>query len=118
MGQAHQGLDMCQEAVRQDPREALCFLNLARVHLPAGRPLPVRASLHKGLKLRSPYRDFLVIFHSSIGRRRNPPLRFLSSNNPLNNLLGKLTWRSGLQGLSGSPGMTRFKGRRRAASFS
>ena len=94
-GILHKGLDMCQEAARKDPREALCFLNLARVHLTLGDRFQCVRAIHKGLKLRTPYRDFLVIFYNSIGRRRNPPLRFLSRNNPINNFLGKLSWRLG-----------------------
>ena len=35
-GVIHKGLDMCQEAARRDPMEALCFLNLARAYLAAG----------------------------------------------------------------------------------
>jgi hypothetical protein len=96
--QGHQGLELCQEAVRKDPREALCFLNLARVHLFVGDRYQCVRAIHKGLKLRSPFHDHLVIFCSTIGRRRNPPLRFLDRNNPINAFLGRLTWRMGLRG--------------------
>ena len=97
-GALPKGIEMCQEAARRDPKEALCFLNLARVYLAAGDRFQCVRAIHKGLKLRTPYRDFLTISYSSIGRRRNPPLRFLGRNNPLNNLLGKLSLRLGLKG--------------------
>ena len=97
-GAIHEGIEMCQEAARRDPKEALCFLNLARGYLTAGDRFQCARAIHKGLKLRTPYRDFLTISYSSIGRRRNPPLRFLGRNNPLNNLLGKLSLRLGLKG--------------------
>lgn len=97
-GAVHKGIDMCQEAARRDPKEALCFLNLARAHLAAGDRYQCVRAIHKGLKIRTPYRDYLTIFYSSIGRRRNPPLRFLGRNNPLNNFLGKLSWKLGLKG--------------------
>ncbi len=92
-GLSHQGLEMCQEAVRRDPREALCHLNLSRVYYQMGDRYQAIRALHKGLKLRSPYRDVLVAFQSTMGRRRNPPIGFLSRNNILNEVLGKLTWK-------------------------
>ena len=97
-GVIHKGLDMCQEAARRDPMEALCFLNLARAYLAAGDRFQCARAIRKGLKIRTPYRDYLTIFHSSIGRRRNPPLRFLPRNNPLNHFLGRLRWVLGLKG--------------------
>ncbi len=96
-GMAAEGLDMCREATRLDPGQALCFLNLSRVYLTLGDRYQCVRALHKGLKLRSPYRDYLMGFYGTIGRRRNPPLRFLSRNHPINNLLGKLSWKLGLK---------------------
>ena len=51
-GDVHKGLDMCREAARKDPGEALCFLNLARVHLMMGDRYQSVRAIHKGLKLR------------------------------------------------------------------
>lgn len=92
-GLIHEGLDMCREAARRDPQEALCFLNLARAYLAMGDRYQCVRAVNKGLKLRSPHREYLNAFYSTIGRRRNPPIGFLSRNNPINALLGKLSWR-------------------------
>lgn len=96
-GMVNDGLDMCREATRTDAGQALCWLNLARVYLTTGDRYQCVRALHKGLKLRSPYRDYLMGFYGAIGRRRNPPLRFLSRNNPINTLLGKLSWKMGMK---------------------
>jgi len=91
-GKVEQGLDLSQKALRKDPRESLCYLNLAKIYLARGDRYTCVRTLHRGLKIRSPHREHLLIFHKTIGVRRPPILRFLSRNNPLNNLLGRLTW--------------------------
>jgi len=95
--QASKGLQFCQEAVRRDPGEALCHLNLSKIYFTVGDRYQCVRSLHRGLKIRSPYRPLLMGFYRTIGLRRKPVLPFLSRNNVLNNLLGRLTWR--LKGL-------------------
>ena len=91
-GQVMQGMSLCQQALKKDPREVLCYLNLAKAYLTSGdRYLCVR-TLHRGLKIRSPHRELLLNFHKTIGVRRSPVIPFLSRNNPVNNLLGRLTW--------------------------
>ena len=91
-GQVTQGTSLCQQALKRDSREVLCYLNLSKAYLASGdRYLCVR-TLHKGLKIRSPHRELLLNFHKSIGVRRSPAIPFLSRNNPINNLLGRLTW--------------------------
>jgi len=91
-GKVDHGLDLCQRALRKDQRESLCYLNLSKVYLASGDRYSCVRTLHRGLKIRSPHREYLLIFHKTIGVRRPPILRFLSRNNPLNNLLGRLTW--------------------------
>lgn len=91
-GQANEGVDLCQKALRKDPRESLCYLNLAKAYLTRGDRYSCIRTLHRGLKIRSPHREYLLVFHKTIGVRRQPIIRFLARNNPLNNLLGRLTW--------------------------
>lgn len=91
-GKVDQGFDLGQKALKKDPREALCYLNLAKIYLARGDRYSCVRTLHRGLKIRSPHREYLLIFHKTIGVRRPPILRFLSRSNPLNNLLGRLTW--------------------------
>lgn len=91
--QASKGLPMCQEAVRRDPGEALCHLNLAKIYFALGDRYQCVRALHRGLKIRSPHRPLLMGFYRTIGLRRKPVLSFLSRNHMLNNLLGRLTWK-------------------------
>jgi predicted Zn-dependent protease len=90
-----EGLAQCQQAVARDPQEALCFLNLSKAFLAAGDRYQCVRSLHRGLKLRTPHRGLLMTFYKTIGLRRKPVIPFLSRDNFLNNLLGRLTWKMG-----------------------
>ena len=99
-GRGARGLALCQEAAQKDPEEPLCYLNLSKAYLACGdRFLCVRA-LHRGLRLRSPHRELLVSFYKTIGMRRKPPIPVLSRDNPLNRILGRLTWRLRSGGVS------------------
>jgi len=91
-GRVDDGVDLCQKALRKDSRESLCYLNLAKAYLTRGDRYACIRTLHRGLKVRSPHREYLLVFHKTIGVRRQPIIRFLSRNNPINNLLGRLTW--------------------------
>jgi tetratricopeptide (TPR) repeat protein len=91
--QTRQGIDMCTEALRRDPNEALCYLNLSKAYLTEGDRYQCVRTLHRGLKIRTPHKDHLMGFYRIIGLRRKPVLPFLSRNNPLNQLLGRLTWK-------------------------
>ncbi|MGC8762381.1 MAG: hypothetical protein ACP5VN_01905 [Acidobacteriota bacterium] len=88
-----EGLDLCQQAVRQDPDEPLCYLNLAKAYMANDDRYQCVRTIHRGLKYRSPHRQRLLDFYRTIGIRRKPPLPFLSRDNPLNEFLGRLTWR-------------------------
>lgn len=92
--QAFQGLEACKKASRLETDEPLCYLNLARVYLFTmnDRYHAVKA-VHRGLKSRSSNRDYLFKFYKTIGIRRDPPLKFLHRDNPLNKALGKITYK-------------------------
>ena len=90
-----EGLAQCQLAVNRDPQEALCYLNLSKAYFAAGDRYQCVRTLHRGLKLRTPHRKLLMSFYQTIGLRRKPAIPFLSRDNVLNNLLGRLTWKMG-----------------------
>ncbi len=92
-GLKREGLQMCKEASRKDPDEALCHLNLARVFHAMGDRRRCIQMLHAGLKLKGGRQDLLMTFFRTIGFRRRPVIPFLSRDNLLNKHLGKLTWR-------------------------
>ncbi|MEW6756586.1 MAG: hypothetical protein AB1347_00025 [Acidobacteriota bacterium] len=88
-----EGLDLCQEAVRQDPDEPLCYLNLAKAYMAQDDRYQCVRAIHRGMRLRSPHRQRLLDYYKTIGVRRKPVLAFLSRDNPLNEFLGRLSWR-------------------------
>ena len=92
-----EGLAQCQQALTRDPQEALCYLNLSKAFYAAGDRYQSVRALHRGLKLRTPHRPHLMNFYRTIGLRRKPVISFLSRDNILNNLLGRLTWKMGLR---------------------
>lgn len=92
-GMKREGLQLCREASRKDPDEALCLLNLAKLHHTMGDRRQCVKILHAGLKLRSGRQDLLMDFFRVIGYRRRPVIAFLSRDHLLNKYLGKLTWR-------------------------
>lgn len=92
--QTFQGLEACKKAAHLETDEPLCYLNLARVYLVAmnDRYHAVKA-VHRGLKSRNATREHLFRFYKNIGIRRDPPLKFLHRDNPVNKVLGKLTYK-------------------------
>jgi predicted Zn-dependent protease len=88
---AHEGLEICQEAVNMNDEEPLLYLNLAKVYvLVDDRRLAVK-TIQKGLKHKSsPYKNELLNYYRFLGVRKKPPLAFLGRSNPLNVILGKL----------------------------
>jgi len=92
--QIFQGLEACKKAARLETDEPLCYLNLARVYLLGmnDRYHAVKA-VHRGLRSRSSNRAHLFRFYKTIGIRRDPPIKFLHRDNPLNKTLGKITYK-------------------------
>ena len=86
------GVVLCDQALRVAGADPDLLLNLARVHLALNqRERAVRAVL-RGLEL-WPQEPRLLAARDAIGTRREPVLAFLSRNNPLNQLLGRLRHR-------------------------
>lgn len=86
------GIVFCDQAVRMAGPEPELLLNQARVHLSLNqRERAVRAIL-RGLEL-FPDDPRLAAARDAMGIRRPPVIPFLSRNNPLNRLLGRLRHR-------------------------
>ena len=86
------GVELCDQALRLVGPDPELLLNLARVHLALNqRERAVKAVL-RGLEL-FPGDARLVAARDGIGIRRPPVISFLSRNNPLNRVLGRLRHR-------------------------
>lgn len=92
-GDQLEGLEQCQEALRKDSDEPLCYLNLAKVHLAMGDRFQCVRAIQRGLRQKSPHRAQLMGFYRTIGIRRKPPLGFLPRNSFLNEILGRFSWK-------------------------
>jgi hypothetical protein len=91
-GRKHVGLELCRHAVQVQPFQPENYLNLAATYLLVGnRRLAVKA-MREGLRIDSTHAG-LVDLNRQLGIRRTPPVPFLSRDNPLNQLLGRLTYR-------------------------
>lgn len=87
--QIRDGREMCRRAAASDFYQPDVLFNLARVeHLANNRRAAVKA-LETGLGL-DPTHAGMLKLKKGIGVRRRPVLGFLSRDNPLNVLLGRL----------------------------
>ena len=91
--QPFQGLEICKKAAALDDDEPLCYLNLARVYMAMNDRYHAVKAIHKGLRSRNKSRDLLYAYYKAIGIRRQPPLKFLHRDNPVNKVLGKITFK-------------------------
>ncbi len=83
-------VDRCVVALEQWPTNADIYLNLSTILLHAGRRDLAALKLERGLKYH-PDHYGLKKLHRKIGVRRQPLLPFLSRNNKVNILAGKIT---------------------------
>ncbi len=84
-----EGLKLCQHAVKLEFFQADGYLNLARTLLLAGQRRNAVRAIAGGLKV-EPDHGELRRLQRDIGVRRSPVLPFLSRDNWMNQLLGKL----------------------------
>ena len=82
-----EAIRLCREAVERETFHAELFLNLGKVHLMAGDRRQARLAFLEGLKLDREDPELLRCLQT-IGMRKDPPLRFLHRNHPLNKHLG------------------------------
>ena len=90
-----EAIALCTEALKEEPKNSEIYLSLGRVYLLAGqRKSAIRAF---DLGLRYGKNPQIVNELILLGRRKAPPLPFLSRTNPLNRLLGKFLKKLGLR---------------------
>ena len=88
-GKVKEGLKLCKHSIKVEFYEPENYLNLARTCiLGKDRPGAVRA-VRDGLKVDPQNLDLLTLYRD-LGIRKEPVLPFLSRNNPLNQLLGRI----------------------------
>lgn len=91
-----EGLSLCQLAVKREFYNPENYLNLAQTYLLTGDRGGAISALRDGLKLDSQHEDLREL-QRQLGFRREPVLPFLSRDNVLNRVLGKIrhTWGQG-----------------------
>jgi tetratricopeptide (TPR) repeat protein len=83
------GVSLCLEALKQEPEQAIHYLNLGRVYVAAGQKELAIKTLRRGLKLG---RNRLIPEElKKFGIRKEPVVRTLPRNHPLNKYLGLLS---------------------------
>jgi len=88
-GKVKEGLKLCQHSIKVEFYESENYLNLARTCLlDKDRGGAVRA-VRKGLKVDPQSLDLLALYRD-LGIRQGPVLPFLSRNNLLNRILGRI----------------------------
>ncbi len=83
------GLKLCEHGVRIQFYEPENHLNLARVHLMMNNRRGAVDAIARGLKI-DPHHAGLRQLRKEIGVRRPPVVPFLSRDNPINRVLGRI----------------------------
>lgn len=91
-GQKHQGMELVRYGLKLQPFKADNYANLAQMNVILGRRQEALKALERGMAL-SPFSPRLKELRRSLGVRRPPPIRFLARDNPINVILGQITWR-------------------------
>ena len=86
--QFEHAVQLCQEAIRNDPHSAAHYLNLGRVHLLAGRTGDAIHVFRQGLLYEA--NAHIEAELRKIGLRKPPVIGFLRRNHPINKYLGIL----------------------------
>lgn len=93
--QFKKGAGLCLDAVKEDPEQAIHYLNLGRVYLAAGEKVLAIKTLRQGLRLG---RNRLILAElKKLGIRRPPVFRSLPRTHALNKHLGRLFARLGMR---------------------
>lgn len=90
-GRRHDGMELVRYALKLQPREPDNHCNLALVCLMLGRRSEAYRALQRGLRLHPSHRRLLDL-EGEMGIRRPLPVPFLSRANPLNVILGQLSF--------------------------
>jgi tetratricopeptide (TPR) repeat protein len=86
------GVVLCDEALRSAGPDPELLLNQARAHLALNQRVRAVQAIERGLQT-WPDHAGLVAARDALGLRRPPVISFLSRNNPLNVLLGRIRHR-------------------------
>jgi tetratricopeptide (TPR) repeat protein len=86
-----QGIALCREAIQLIPFQPEFYQNLSRDYLKAGQRKRALATLHEGLAFNH-NNKLLKTELAQINLRRKPFFNFLSRNNFLNQITGRVTY--------------------------
>ena len=92
-GRLDEGLTLCRSASDQVFWEPRVFEHLARLEIQGGSRTRALQAVRRGLRLAPDDKDLAAI-RRWLGVRRPPPIRFLSRDNPLNRLFGRLSYKA------------------------
>ena len=85
------GIKLCHSSAVDELRDGDVFYNLARAELELGNRQTAIQALQRGLDIDKSHPG-LIHLRQRIGIRRKRPLPFLRRSNPLNKVIGKLTY--------------------------
>lgn len=85
-GEIQTGIRLCQEAIKEEPKNPEHFLRLGTVYLIAGRRKEAIRTFHLGLRVGK--HPMITKWLQVLGQRAQPVLPFLSRTNPINKYLG------------------------------
>jgi len=102
-GKLREGQKLCEHALKIEFYEADNHWNLARVQALAGERMNAHNTIERGLKLDAAHEGLLAT-RAELGVRKRPVLGFLSRENPLNVLLGRI--RHSLKATPNAPAQT------------
>ena len=86
------GISLCDQALRVSPTEPEYLLNSARVHLSMHQRQRAARAITRGLEA-WPDHPELQAAQLALGTRRAPVIPFLSRDNPVNRMLGRMRHR-------------------------
>jgi len=86
------GISLCDQALRVSPTEPEYLLNSARVHLAMHQRQRAARAITRGLEA-WPDHPELQAAQLALGTRRAPVIPFLSRDNPVNRMLGRMRHR-------------------------
>jgi tetratricopeptide (TPR) repeat protein len=95
-GKVSYALELCENAVRKDPKSVECHLNLGKVYLRAGLKIKAIEAFRKGLKIDNTNPEIIAELQA-IGTRKKPVIPWLSRGNFLNKYLGIILHRLGFR---------------------
>lgn len=87
-GQIKEGIQLCNDAIAEDPGNPVPYLHLGKIHIKAGKKDEAIAIMRKGLSFGDSEEIRKIL--DDLGTRRKPFFPFLSRKNVLNKYAGLL----------------------------